>query len=110
MHLLLMGLSETGSDQKQAITFLRKHLRASLAPARWQKQAHDHGVRKEERHRRAFAKIAHYIMENPVRAELAARAEDWAYTGCGVPGYLDLHPKEKDFWPLLWRLREKLLH
>jgi putative transposase len=109
IHVLLMGLHPADSDQKQAITFLRKNMRAFLAPAKWQKQAHDHVLREEERRRSAFPKIAHYLLENPIRAKLVTQPEDWEYAGCCVPGYLDLDPRDADFWPLFWRLREKLL-
>lgn len=86
MHLLWLGLHKD-SDQRQGIAFLRKHLRAALAPHDWQKQAHDHVLRDTEREKDAFQTIAHYIFENPVRAGLCANAGDYAYAGCCVPGY-----------------------
>jgi len=109
IHLVLMGLCQNGSDQKSAVAFLRKNLRAAIAPADWQKQAHDHVLRHHERKRHAFAKVAHYIAENPVRAKLTDSATDWEYTGSWVPGYPGLDPRTDGYWDLFWRIRAKLL-
>ncbi len=85
-HLLILGLHAETSDQRLAIEFLRKHLRPSLAPTDWQRQAHDNVLRESDREHAAFQLTAHYIGENPVRAKLAARWQDYAYTGCCISG------------------------
>ena len=41
VHLVWVGLSDSRSDQRIAIEFLRKNLRPRLAPADWQRQPHD---------------------------------------------------------------------
>jgi putative transposase len=43
----------------------------------WQPGFHDHLLRSDE----SYAKKWHYVRENPVRAGLGARAEDWPYAG-----------------------------
>jgi REP element-mobilizing transposase RayT len=97
IHLLSHGIREPGSDQRIAIEFLRKHLRAHLAPASWQHQAHDHVLDAHERAPGAFQAIAHYIFENPVRARLAANPAAYPFIGCCIPGYPDLHPTQSDY-------------
>lgn len=108
MHLLWLGLDETCSDQRVAIGFLRQQLRAYLAPADWQRQTFDHVLREPERERGAFQTVAHYILENPVRAGLVARWQDFAFTGCCVAGYPDLNVGQDDYWELFWRLYHRL--
>ncbi|MEY4938937.1 MAG: hypothetical protein RIQ93_672 [Verrucomicrobiota bacterium] len=107
IHLLWLGLNKNGSDQRIAVEFLRKHLRAHLAPAEWQHQAHDHVLRDEERAHGAFAAVAQYLFENPLRAGLVSRWETYPYCGQTAPGYPDLDPKDQDYWPLFWRIYNK---
>ena len=64
----------------------------------------DHVLREEERKQGAFASVCFYILANPVRAKLAVRETDWAFSGAVVPGYPDLHPCENGFWELFWKL------
>lgn len=70
----------------------------------WQHQAHDHGLREDERRRNAFAGTCFYVLANPVRATLVKQAEDWPYSGAVVVGYPTLQPFEDDFWPFFWRV------
>jgi REP element-mobilizing transposase RayT len=135
-HALVVGMSAE-SDQRLALSFLRRHtagmfaiagsvdgeaepkatpLRsgsaslppesASLPPSapRWQKQGYDHVLREHERTRGAFAAVAHYIIENPVRAGLVERAEDWPYSGSLVAGWPDLDWRRNDFWERWWKI------
>jgi putative transposase len=104
MHLLWLGLDEHGSDQRIAVEFLRKQLRVHLAPAEWQHQPHDNVLRESDRERAAFASIAHYILENPVRAGLAGQWQDYLYTGSSVPGYPALELRDEGYWELFWRI------
>ncbi len=73
-----------------------------------QKQPYDHVLRQQERSDDAVRGMAHYILQNPVRADLAPQAEDWPFLGAMVTGYPTLHPLDGGFWELFWRLRTKL--
>ena len=107
-HFLLCGLEEI-SDQRRAVHLFRKAWNTLLAPGfRLQPQAHDHVLREEERTNDAFRAVAWYILENPVRAALADRPEDWHYSGCLVPGYPDLDPRREGYWELFWRIWKRL--
>lgn len=108
IHLLGVGLS-SAADQHLAIEFLRKHLAPFIAPAAWQKQAHDHVLREEEREHDAISAVAHYIFENPVRAGLVSCWQDYAYTGCCVAGYPELNPRTEDYWLRFWRVHNYLV-
>ncbi|MEY4814596.1 MAG: hypothetical protein RLZZ162_1669 [Verrucomicrobiota bacterium] len=108
-HLVWLGLDDTSSDQRLAMEFLRKHLRASLAPHDWQKQAHDDVLRDADRTRGALQSAAHYIFENPVRAQLSPRFQDYAYLGCCVPGYPELDVRAADYWERFWRVHNYLV-
>ncbi len=103
MHLIWLGLS-CESDQRLAIEFLRRQLRPALSPAVWQQQAHDHLLRDEERKCSAFINVANYILENPVRAELARSPADYPFLGCCVPGYPELDVRTADYWERFWRV------
>ncbi|MEO6001663.1 MAG: hypothetical protein ABIZ04_17050 [Opitutus sp.] len=109
LHLLLLGLNETGSDQRTAIEFLRKQLRDVLAPVDWQRQAHDHVLREKEREHDAFRTVAHYIFENPVRAGLIDAWGEYPYTGCCVAGYPALDVRAVGYWELFWRIYGRLI-
>jgi len=111
MHLMWMGL-ELASDQINGVRFLRKYLqiefdRRNLSGRetyQLQKQSHDTVLREEERKRGAFASACTYILDNPVREGLVTQAGEWKWIGTVLPGYPDVHPLEKDFWPLFWKL------
>ncbi|MCX6956683.1 MAG: hypothetical protein NTV51_31535, partial [Verrucomicrobia bacterium] len=103
IHLLWLGLNERDSDQRLANQFLRKHLRSHLAPAEWQNQAHDHVLDETERKHGSFQMIAHYIFENPLRAGLVARWQEYAHVGCCIAGYPELDVRAADYWERFWR-------
>ncbi len=48
-----------------------------VTPPIWQKQFFDHLLRRSE----SYAQKSTYVRENPVRAGLAVRSEDWPYAG-----------------------------
>jgi REP element-mobilizing transposase RayT len=50
---------------------------AGLSAPLWQREFFDHLLRSDESRAEKWA----YVRENPVRAGLVARAEDWAYAG-----------------------------
>jgi putative DNA methylase len=45
----------------------------------WQEESFDHWVRNEAQ----FERIRKYIEQNPVKAGLAGRAEDWRWSSAG---------------------------
>lgn len=101
LHLIWMGLKPT-TDQRNAMAFLRTHLKRSIAPKKFQRQAHDHVLREDERKQDTFANACLYVLNNPVRANLVINARDWEYLGAVVPGYPTLHPLDENYWRLFW--------
>ncbi len=107
-HFLLCGHSEE-SDQRAAVRLFRQTWNRLLAPGyRLQRQAYDHVLSESQRECTAFQSAAWYILENPVRAGLAADWAEWPYSGCLVPGWPTLDPRMPDFWPLFWRIWNRL--
>ena len=100
-----------GSDQPNAMKFLRRQLNRALIPtgARLQHQGFDQVLRNDDRNQSAFEKIVAYIAANPQRAHLIDRACDYPYTISMVPGYPDLDFFQHDFWNRLWRAHAYLL-
>ncbi len=108
-HFLVMGIAET-SDQKNWAKIFRKLWNDSLPEGiTLQRQAYDHVLREAERERSAFAKIAEYILANPVRAGLVEHPSAWVFSRCLVPGYpsLDLH--KETFWESFWLAHKALI-
>jgi len=114
-HLLLVGLAER-SDQQRALSFLRRYTAGMFIPGgsgsasatgqrlSWQKQAYDHVLREEERRGDAFQAVAHYIVENPVRAGLVEAAGAWRFSGALVAGWPALDWRQSDFWDRWWSI------
>jgi len=109
LHLVWMGL-RLDSDQLNGMAFLRTYLEPKLAPHKFQHQAHDHVLKEEERRRDAFARACHYVLENPLQAELVKDPRAWLFSGAVVPGYPTLHPLQEDFWPKFWKLYAQAKH
>ena len=104
VHLMWMGMDE-GSRQKPALAHLRRNFNLALPQdMELQKQPFDHVLRRHERERGAFQKVATYIMDNPVRAGLVASRPEWPFTGAMIPGYPELSPAMPDYWERFWRL------
>lgn len=101
LHFLWLGLKPS-TDQRNAISFLRTHVLPE--PASWQHQPHDHVLKDKERELGAVQQTVNYILENPVRAKLVDRWQDWQYTGVLVPGYPRLDIRDKDFWERYWKI------
>jgi hypothetical protein len=106
LHLALLG-TKLNSDQRNATAFLTTHLEPLLSPARFQHQPHDHVLTKQERTKNAFAKTSAYILQNPVRAQLISSAGDWPYSGCIIPGYANVTPFSREYWPMFWKIFAK---
>jgi putative transposase len=109
LHLVWMGL-QRDSDQFNGMSFLRTHLEPALAPVKFQPQAHDNVLRAVEREHGAFAKVCFYVLDNPVKAKLATRPEEWKFNGAVVPGYPTLHPLNADFWEKFWKIHANARH
>jgi len=115
VHLLLVGLAKR-SDQQRALSFLRRYTARMFVPdgsesasatgqrMGWQKQAYDHVLREEERRGDPFRAVAHYIVENPVRARLVETAEVWRFSGTLVAGWPALDWRQRDFWNRWWSI------
>jgi putative transposase len=108
-HFLFVGLAEM-SNQRAAVARFRETWGAMLALNGYalQRQPHDHVLREHERERGAFGSVAHYVFENPVRAELIERWQDYPHLGAVVPGYPTLDPRKEDYWDKFWRIYAKL--
>ncbi len=103
VHMMSWNLQES-TDGYLVVRFIRQHTAAALHPFRLQKQAYDHVLSETERQPDQFEIACHYILENPVRAELCERAGDYPYSGSIVAGYPDLRVHADDYWDLFWRL------
>ena len=109
IHLVWMGVSERSGNQIVAMEFLRKHLRPALADGfAFQRQAFDHVLRQHESAGEPFENACNYVLDNPVRAEIASVRSDWPYSGSIVPGYPKLDPNEEGYWELFWRIFQRL--
>ncbi len=103
-HFLWIGTGP-GADQQKAAAFFRRHWNHHLGARGFelQLQAHDHVLRPEERTTGAFAIVANYVLENPVRAGLVGRWDSYPYSGAIVVGRPELDPRATDFYERFWR-------
>ena len=78
---------------------------------RLQHQAYDHVLREREQKRDddSFANVANYILENPVRANLVSRYDEWPYLGALVPTFPRMDSRQPDFWDAYWKMHFDLL-
>jgi putative transposase len=102
-HFVWMGVAPT-TDQRRAAAFFRRNVNHLLAPRKWQREAYDSVLREEQRKRGAFQAVCHYVLENPVRAGLAATANDYAFSGAILAGFPDLESRREDFWDVFWQV------
>jgi hypothetical protein len=63
-------------------------------------------LREADLERDAFVRTVFYITENPVRAELVAKAADWPYSGSLAVGYPDFDWRRVDFSERLWQIAD----
>jgi len=101
MHILAAGLTPR-SDQRLWIRGVRRSLNAALSPCRLQKEPYDHVLRRSETGQDAFASLVHYVVHNPVRAEMVDQAGKWTFTGACVSGLPGLDPLRHDFMARWW--------
>lgn len=110
LHLLWIGLASS-SDQRKAAKFFREQVNRLLKNTghKLQLQAYDHVLTVEERHRDAFARVAFYIFDNPVRKGLVKRWQDYAFTDSTVAGYPALDVREPGYWEKFWKIFQGLV-
>jgi len=112
-HFLFGGLG-TGSDQKNAVKILRREwnriLKEVAPPCELQSQPFDHVLTESERERGTFGEIAGYILENPRRAGFVDSYKDWPCLGSMVVGYPTIDPRDEEFYPLFWRIYDRLIN
>ena len=76
--------SEYHSDLHKIMQSLKRHTarQANISLGRegafWQDESYDHVIRDNEE----YARIINYILENPVKAGLVSRWEEWRWTYC----------------------------
>jgi len=106
-HMLWAGLA-ADSDQNAAASFFRRYWNARLSRCdrRLQKQAWDNVLREADRARDALGRAVFYIAENPVRAELVEKAEDWIFSGALSAGFPDLDWRMGDYQERMWLVYE----
>ena len=106
INILLHGCGAQ-SNQRRLVVHLSKRLNARLGEGfELQNQPYDHVLRQEESGPDAFREIAHYIMNNPVRAKLVDLPGVYEFTGSVIPGYPELCCKQDDFWLRYWRVHK----
>jgi REP element-mobilizing transposase RayT len=83
VHFLAEGKAEN-SDCRQFIArgkqYSAYHYTAKCKHRLWQRYGYEHTLRSDE----AAISVARYILENPVRAGLVTRIEDYPYSGSSV--------------------------
>jgi|ERR1044071_2374901 putative transposase len=73
-HLHMLATFGPGASMKKVIRNWKRYT-ANYAAIRWQRDFFDHRLRNDE----SFSEKAAYILNNPVRASLVKRFEDWPY-------------------------------
>lgn len=109
LHVVWLG-GRAGSDQRDAMRFLRKYLQRELTRRspngvefELQKQSHDVVLQEQDRTRGALAKACFYVLDNPREAGLVKHPRDWPYLGAVIPWYPFMHPLEDGFWEQFWK-------
>lgn len=80
LHLLVEGCDVNSSLPTFGRAFTQQssfHCKRQLGRALWQRSYYEHVLRDEE----STVGVARYILENPLRAGLAARVEEYPYVG-----------------------------
>jgi REP element-mobilizing transposase RayT len=108
MHMLWFGLSPS-SDQNKAASFFRTYMTVHLRErnVQFQRQAWDVVLREKDRERDALVKTACYIVQNPIRKDLVAVAEEWPYSGSAFACYPDIDWRQEDYPQRLWRVYDE---
>jgi REP element-mobilizing transposase RayT len=89
LHLLVEGTSDA-SDCKRLIVSAKQYSGFYYARAHgarlWQRYSYEHVLRHDEQ----LFVVARYILENPIRAGLVTRVEDYRFVGSLVYPLADL--------------------
>jgi REP element-mobilizing transposase RayT len=80
-------LAEGKAENSDCLRFIARgkqysgyHYKAKFGHRLWQRYGYEHTLRSEE----ATISVARYILENPVRAGLVARIDEYAFSGSSV--------------------------
>ena len=112
MHLMIVGLHPS-ADQLLLTRFLRTHLNELLSQhleeCAFQKQSHDHVMRRDEIDEEDFENALLYIARNPFEEGLVKHAKDYPYTGVMLPGFPRLNFWDEKYWRIFWEQTHKRL-
>ena len=89
LHLLVEGCDADASLPEFARTFKQRssfHWKQRFAAPLWQRSYYEHVLRDEE----STVGVVRYILENPLRAGLATRVEEYPYVGSMTLSVKDL--------------------
>lgn len=89
LHLLIKGECEASDCRafiKRAKQYSGFHYSKTYGRKLWQRYGHDHVLRDSER----TGDVIRYILENPVKAGLCARAEDYPFAAASDRGGVQL--------------------
>ena len=108
-HFLILG-AHAEADSRVWAKMVRT-MWSTLLPQgiKLQRQAYDHLLREKDREKDAFAAVAWYILENPVRAGLVKNPEAWPFSGTIFPGYPTLNFRQARFWDVFWSAYSNVL-
>ncbi len=105
VHLLIVGWSNA-ADQLLFARFLKKHtnelLSDRLKDCEFQRESHDHVMRRDEIGEIEFKNATLYIADNPVKAGLVSDAKEYAFTRAMLPGFPRLNFWDERFWRIFW--------
>jgi REP element-mobilizing transposase RayT len=101
-HFLLIGLNDR-SDQQAFVREFTRSWNQLLGPLQLSRQAYDSVLREKDRRSGAFSDLGDYIWQNPVRAELVGKWQDWPHLGTVLPGYRSLDPRKPYFRDNFWK-------
>ena len=73
-HAHMLATFGPDASMEKIVRSWKRHS-ARYASIRWQRDFFDHRLRNDE----SFEEKAAYILNNPIRAGLVARSEDWPY-------------------------------
>ena len=101
-HFVFIGLNPH-ADQRPLIRAFSREWNQLLQPVRLARQAYDHVLREQDRANGGFPDLIHYVLQNPVRKDLATDWQKWPYSGALLPGYPNLDLRSEYFWENFWK-------
>jgi REP element-mobilizing transposase RayT len=113
MHLMIVGWHPS-ADQLLLTRFLRTNVNELLSQhlegCAFQRQSHDHVMRRDEIDEADFENALLYIARNPVEGGLAKDAKDYPYTGVMLPGFPRLIFWDEKYWRIFWEQTVKRIN